>query len=227
MLFSILEMGDTMDYFIVLARTALFYILIIIIYRLMGKREVGQLGIVDLIVSILIAELAAISIDNRDESIFLSVLPILLLVGIQVLISYVSLKSSKIREVFDGKPSVIINRGRVNFKEMVKQRYNLDDLLTQLRQEHIRSIESVDFAILETSGKLSIFRKDRTIQGDYPLPLILDGEIEYDTLRQLGKNKEWLLKLLKKDHLSLSDIFYAFYREKKLFVIKQKDLIND
>ncbi len=227
MLFSILEVGEIMDYFIVLARTALFYILIIIIYRLMGKREVGQLGIVDLIVSILIAELAAISIDNRDESIFLSVLPILLLVGIQVLISFVSLKSSKIREVFDGKPSVIINRGRVNFKEMVKQRYNLDDLLTQLRQEHIRSIESVDFAILETSGKLSIFKKDRTIQGDYPLPLILDGEIEYDTLRQLGKNKEWLLKLLKRDHLSLNEIFYGFYREKKLFVIKQKDLIND
>ena len=86
-----------MDYLIVLSRTLLFYIIITIIYRFMGKREIGQLGIVDLIVSILIAELAAISIDNREESVFLSILPIVLLVVIQVGMSYISLKSSKIR----------------------------------------------------------------------------------------------------------------------------------
>lgn len=106
-----------MDYLIVLSRTLLFYIIITIIYRFMGKREIGQLGIVDLIVSILIAELAAISIDNREESVFLSILPIVLLVVIQVGMSYISLKSSKIRNAFDGNPSVIINNGRLNFNE--------------------------------------------------------------------------------------------------------------
>ena len=170
-----------MDYLIVLFRTVLFYIIITIIYRFMGKREIGQLGMVDLIVSILIAELAAMSIDNREESIFLSILPIALLVMVQIGMSYVSLKNSKIRNLFDGNPSVIINKGKINFREMVEQRYNIDDLLTQLREKHIRSIEEVDYAVLETSGKLSVFKKDNKLFGEYPMPLILDGEIDQDT----------------------------------------------
>lgn len=216
-----------MDYWIVLERTIIFYILITVIYRIMGKREVGQLGIVDLIVSILIAELAAIAIDNREESIWLSIIPILVLVGVQMMMAYLSLKSGKVRDLFDGKPSVIINRGCVNFKEMIKQRYNMDDLLTQLRQQHVRSIEAVDFAILETSGKLSIFLKDSTMRGTYPIPIILDSKIQFDTLRQLEKNKEWLLGLLKKEGVKLDDIFYGFYHDKELFVIKKSDLEND
>jgi len=130
-----------MDYIIVLFRTVLFYILITIIYRFMGKREVGQLGIVDLSVSILIAELAAISIDNREESIFLAIIPIVVLVLIQMGMAYYSLKNAKVRDAFDGTPSIMISQGIINFKEMVKQRYNIDDLLTQLREQHMRSIE--------------------------------------------------------------------------------------
>lgn len=193
----------------------------------MGKREVGQLGVVDLIVSILIAELVAISIDNYQESIFLSLLPILLLVVIQISVAFISLKCVKIRNLFDGKPSVIINRGKVNFKEMIKQRYNMDDLLTQLRQNQIRTIESVDFAILETSGKLSIFQKDSNLHGEYPLPVILDGKIQYDVLRQLGKNKEWVEKMLLKENVRLEAIFYGFYRKKQLYIIKTSDLLQN
>ena len=129
-----------MDYLTVLLRTFIFYVLITIIYRFMGKREVGQLGIIDLIVSILIAELAAISIDNREESIFLSILPILFLLFIQILLSKISVKFPKFRNMVDGVPAVIINNGKINFKEMVKQRYNLDDLLTQLREKKIKTI---------------------------------------------------------------------------------------
>ena len=216
-----------MDYLIVLFRTGLFYIIITLIYRFMGKREVGQLGMVDLTVSILIAELIAISIDNRDESIFLSILPILLLVFIEVLVSFISLKNSTIRDAFDGKPSVVINRGKVNFKEMVKQRYNLDDLLTQLREKHIRSIEEVDYAILETSGTLSVFKKDSKMFGEYPLPLILDGVVDKDVLRQINKDNNWLDKTLIDEHVDLSDIFYGFYRDKKLYIIKRSDLEKD
>jgi len=212
------------DYLIVLERTVLFYIIITVIYRFMGKREVGQLGIVDLIVSILIAELAAMSIDKRMDSIFLSIIPIVVLVGIQVLISYISLKFSKVRDMFDGKPSVIINRGVVNFKEMVKQRYNLDDLLIQLREKNIRTLEEVDYAILETSGKLSVFKKKDNKYGDYPLPLILDGVVEKETLRDIKKNEKWLDKLLKIRKIKLRDIFYAFYKENDLYIIKHSDL---
>lgn len=213
-----------MDYLIVLSRTLLFYIIITIIYRFMGKREIGQLGIVDLIVSILIAELAAISIDNREESVFLSILPISLLAVIQIGISYISLKSPKIRNLFDGNPSVIINKGQLNFKEMVKQRYNLEDLLTQLREKQIKSIEDVDYAVLETSGKLSVFRRQSKKIGSYPLPLILDGVIDMDTLKQIKKNRLWLFNKLKNDGIELENIFYAFYKNNDLYIIQYEDL---
>lgn len=213
-----------MEYFIVLFRTLFFYVLITLIYRFMGKREIGQLGIVDLIVSILIAELAAVSIEQREESIWIAIIPIFSLVIIQVGMSFISLKSNRIRNLFDGSPSVIINRGKINFKEMVKQRYNMEDLLTQLREKDVRTIEEVDFAILETSGNLSVFKKDSKLLGEYPLPVILDGKVDYDTLRQIDKSEGWLIRVLKEDGLSLSDVFYAFYRKKKLFLVKKEDL---
>lgn len=213
-----------MEYIVVLERTFLFYILITVLYRFMGKREVGQLGIVDLIVSILIAELAAMSIDKREESIFLSIIPIVALVLIQIGVAYYSLKNSKARETLDGVPSVIIKRGIINFKEMVKQRYNIDDLLTQLREQHIRSIEEVDYAILETSGNLSVFKKQGDLVSEYPMPVVLDGEIIEDTLKQIGKNKNWIEEYLEKEKTSIDDVFYAFYRKKKLFLIRHSDV---
>lgn len=213
-----------MDFLIVLERTVIFYIIITLVYRFMGKREVGQLGIVDLIVSILIAELAAMSIDNRNENIFLFIIPIVVLVVIQVVMSYVSLKNKKVRDAFDGTPSVMINRGIVNFKEMVRQRYNIDDLLTQLRQQQIRSIEEVDYAILESSGKLSVFPKNNNQFGDYPLPIILDGIIQNETLIQIKKSEKWINQVLKDENVKIENIFYAFYKEKGLYIIKKSDL---
>lgn len=213
-----------MDILTVLYRTCLFYVIITILYRFMGKREIGQLGIVDLIVSILIAELAAMSIENRDESVFLSIVPIVTLVLIQMAISYISLKNAKIRDCFDGTPSVMINRGVINFKEMVRQRYNIDDLLTQLRDKQIKSIEEVDYAVLENSGTLSVFRKKDGKFGDYPLPLILDGEIQQDTVNQIKKDEKWIKKTLKEENVDLANVFYAFYKDKSLFIIKKSDL---
>lgn len=214
-----------MDYLIVLLKTFLFYWVIVIVYRFMGKREVGELGIVDLIVSVLIAELAAISIENYKQDLLLSLLPLLLLVVLQILIAKVSLKSSKIRTILDGNPSVIIDNGKVNFKEMIKQRYNLEDLLTQLRAREVKSIEEVEYAILETSGKLSVFRKAAVTNGPYPLPIILDGKIQQDTLKSLKKNEAWLNSLLKTKKVKLDDVFYAFYKDKQLFIIKNSDCI--
>ena len=120
--------GDLMDYVTVLARTLLFYIIITIIYRFMGKREVGELGIIDLIVSILIAELAAMSIDNREESIFLSILPIILLTVIQIVMAYFSLKSNKLASLIDGEPAIIINK----IKHMYKPNFPIIQLFVLL-----------------------------------------------------------------------------------------------
>ena len=187
----------------------------------MGKREVGELGIIDLIISILIAELVAISLEDTTKSIWLVITPIILLVVLQIGSAFASLKSKKVREVFDGKPSVMISNGKINIKEMLKQRYNLDDLLTQLREQSIKSIGEVEYAILETSGKLSVFEKETTRKSTFPLPIIIEGKIEYDTLKLLNKDIKWL-----RDHLSvdIEDVFYGFYKNESIYIIKNNDL---
>lgn len=190
----------------------------------MGKREIGELSIMDFIVSIFIAELAAISIENYKDNMFLSIIPICSLIFLQIIFSIISLKSNNFRNVADGTPSVIIDRGKINFKEMLKQRYNLDDLLTQLRTRSIKSLEEVDYAILETSGKLSVFKKDDDQNRVYPLPLIIDGELQEDVLYQIGKNKNWLNKTLQKEGKVLENIFYGFYREQRLFLIDKESI---
>ena len=213
-----------MKYFIIFERSFLFYVLIGILYRIMGKREVGELSIMDLIVSILIAQITSIAIENYNNSIFNSLIPIGVLVILQILSSKLEIKSHKANVLLDGNNSVIIKNGKVNFLEMNKQRYNIEDLLTQLREQGVKSIEEVDYAILETSGKLSVFKKKDDPTSAYPLPVIIDGEIQIDTLIEIGKSKEWLEKELQKDNLTVKDIFYAFYKSKNLFLIKQKDI---
>lgn len=214
-----------MKYWTILYRSLFFYTLITFVYRIMGKREIGELSIMDFIVSIFIAEMVAISIENPEKSILVSLIPILLLVTMQIIVSYVSMKNNKARNIIDGEPSVIINKGKINFKEMKTQRYNLDDLLTQLRNKSIKSIEEVDYAVLETSGKLSVFKKNEDKNRNYPLPLILDGVLDKETLKEINKTEEWLENELKNQNTNIKEIFYAFYKDKNLYII-EKDKIK-
>ncbi|MBQ6135110.1 MAG: DUF421 domain-containing protein [Bacilli bacterium] len=213
-----------MKYVIVVWRSFLFYTIIAIAYRIMGKREMGELSIMDFIVSIFMAEIVAISIENYDKSIFLSLLPILFLVGIEILISHFSMKNRRARNMIEGVPSMIISHGKVNFQEMKKQRYNLDDLLAQLRMNSIKSIEEIDYALLETSGKLSIFKREEDPNGEYPLPLILDGEINKKVLKEINRTNKWLEEELKKQQIKQEEIFYAFYRNKSLYIITNSQI---
>lgn len=208
-------------YFSLILKTIFMYFFVIFVYRLMGKKEVGELSIIDLIVSILIAELIALSIEKNSVSILTSVIPILVLVLIQIGISYITLKSEKIRYLIEGKPSVIIKNGKINFTEMSKMRYSLDDLLTQLRLQGIKNIEKVKYAIVENNGNLSVFNDD----SDYPFPIILDGIIDYNTLREIGKDYNWIINILKNKNIELNEVFYAFYTNKKVFIINKTDLL--
>lgn len=209
-------------YLTIIIKTILLYILIIIAYRIMGKKEVGQLSIIDLIVSILIAELAAISIEQYDSSILVSVVPMISLVIIEILFSYFSMKSTTWRKIIDGNPIVIIKQGKINFEAMKKIRYNLDDLIGQLREQGISNIEKVNYAVLENNGKLSIFSNDT----EYPLPIIMDGEIDKNVLKDLNKDEEWIINMLKKKNLELENVFYAFYTKNKTYIIKKDELIK-
>lgn len=208
-------------YFNLIFKTLFMYFFIIFVYRLMGKKEVGQLSIIDLIVSILIAELVALSIGDEDSNLLLSVIPTMVLVFVQMLISYITLKSDKIRNIIDGKPIVIIKNGKLNFTEMSKIRYSLDDLLTQLRLQGVKSIDKVKYAILENNGNLSVFSDN----SDYPLPLILDGVIDYEVLKEIDKNYNWIINILKKKNIELDDVFYAFYTGGKTFIIEKRELL--
>ena len=213
------------ELWMVLFRTIFFYFFIVLLYRIMGKREIGQLGIIDLIVSILMAELVAISIENTNESLLQTVIPLLVLGGLEILLAFVSIKSRRFRTFFDGKPSLIICNGKVNYKEMIHQRYSMDDLLLSLRQKSIRDINEIEYAFLEPNGKLSIFKYHvlRT-KTSYPMPLILDGEVNKKTLQYLKRDKYWLERELAKKNLELKDVFYAFYRKKKIFLIRKSEL---
>ena len=212
--------GDNM-YVSIIMKTFILYFYIVLVYRLMGKKEVGKLSIIDLIVSILIAELAAMSIESTDRSIFISIVPILVLVIIQIILSYISLKSDKIRKLIDGNPTTIIKEGKIKFNEMAKLRYGLDDLITQLREQGIKSIEEVDYAILENNGKLSVFQKTK----DYPMPIIVDGKIDFEVLKELGKDVKWILNILENKKLTLNEVYYAFYSKNKTYIIKRDELI--
>ncbi len=190
-----------MELYTIIFRTLFIYFLIMVIFRMMGKREIGKLSIIDFVVSIMIAELAVISIEDPKIPMLNSLVSIFVLLGIQLLLAIVSLKSRKMREIVDGKPSLIIREGEVDEDEMKKQRYNFDDLLTQLRENNIKSLNEVEFGILETTGKLSVIKKNEDSNRtpfQMILPLVLDGKIIEDNLEKMDKTSFWLRQELKK-----------------------------
>ncbi len=206
----------------IIFRTLFFYFFIALAYRIMGKREVGQLGIIDLIVSILVAELVAISIENYKDNIFLTIVPIVLLVAVELILGFVSVKSRKFNRLFGGKPTIIINQGKLLYNNLVSQRYSLDDLLLELRQSGIDSIEDVNYALLEPNGKLSIFKYDLLKRvKPIPLPLVLEGVIQKETLKNIDKDERWLLENLEHNKIALENVFYAFYNKEHIYVIRK------
>lgn len=197
-------------------RTVLMYITAFVVMRIMGKREIGELSIFDLVISVMIAEIAVFAIEDMKRPLYEGIVPMITLLLIQMAIAKVSLHSRGVRSLFDGKPSVIIQDGRINREEMRRQRYNLDDLLMQLRANNIDNVADVEFAVLETSGQLSVMpkkegtRSERYVQGsaaaeraskpvvpriryeEIPLSLIMDGKVQDRNLEQIGKTRFWL-----------------------------------
>lgn len=215
-----------MNYFYLFVRTIFLYFFLIIVFRIMGKREIGELSIQDFVVSILMAELAAICIEKFNDPIGYTLFPIILLCILELIFGFVSLKNNKIKDIMEGKPVLIINKGKICYKEMIKQRYTMDDLLLELRNKEIKNIKDVEYAILENNGNLNIFQYDKLVDNEYyPFPLILDGVIQYDTLDNINKTDEWLIKYLNKRNIFLDEIFYAFYKGGKIYIISKDELI--
>jgi uncharacterized membrane protein YcaP (DUF421 family) len=205
--------------------------------RIMGKREIGKLSIFDLVVSIMIAELAVISLESMETPMINSLIPIVVLFLTQMTLSFLSLKSQRIRDVVDGKPSVLIEHGHIKENEMRKQRYNLDDLMMQLREKKIHTLSQVEFAILEPSGKLTVFPKDEEKEVtkkdlglaveeiSFPKILIKDGEVQEEGLKELKQNRFWLKTELKKriGTSNFSNILFCSVDYKNEWYIDLKD----
>lgn len=199
------------DYLIIGFRTIFLYVFIIVVLRVMGKREVGELSVIDVVVFIIMAEVVAFSLDSPDKKMINSIYPVLLLLGIQLFSSYISMKSKKFRDIVDGDPTLIIKDGQIQEDEMRKQRYNLDDLFQQLREQQVGSVREVSYAYLEPSGNLSVF----TYENTQPvLALISDGIIQSRHVQLVGKTEEWLVQKLKEQGVQeVEHVFYCSYEE--------------
>lgn len=208
------------NFLIIILRTILLYAVILVIFRVMGKREIGELSVLDLVVFIMLGEMAVISIEQHKDPILHTLIPMAVLMLIQMLMAFLSLKSRRFRKIIDGKPSLIIKNGKIDENMMKKLRYNFDDLLMQLRTKDITNIADVEFAILETSGELSIIKKsNKKKPATYTLPIILNGKIQQDHLDQMQKDEAWLRKELHdRGHNEIEKISFCSFQDGKFFI---------
>ena len=227
-------------------KTTLIYFVILLVLRIMGPREVGQLSLFDFVVLFLIADLSAYTID-LEKNFFLYLIPVVVLVLIQKIIALLSLKIKSIRNIFDGNEKIIIYDGKLCIKEMKRNYYTIDDLLTQVRLKNVKSLSQIKYLILEPNGEISIFlyqedqrpakmmasksfningkiSSSQQINNKYDLtsvfPIITSGKINYKYLKLINKDDKWLNKQINNlGYSSYKDIYYATYENDKLFII--------
>ena len=186
------------------------YIYLTVLLRLFGKKEFSQLNVFDFVVFLVISEITTMSLETQDLSVLDSVIA-----------SFITMRSKKLRDFFEGRPCYIIYRGKIQYQNMKKLRYSIDDLCHHLRVSDIDSVSKVDFAILETNGSLSVIPKQES-QTLLPDALISDGCINQEALQILNKDEAWLKNELKKKHISyIEDVLYCVLEKKGLYVIKK------
>ena len=206
----------------IFGKTIFIYFVILAAMRLMGKREIGELTPFDLVVSIMMAELGVLVIEKEHFALWEGLIPIITLAGIEIVFSYCSLKSSFIRELINGSPTVLMKNGEIITEAMQKSRYTIHDLLTQLRENGIFNVSEVEFALLETTGDLTVLPKsqhrkltpkDIDLETEYeglPIVLIEDGEINDEGLKEIGEDEDWLRsKIVERNINTVSSVLLA------------------
>lgn len=213
-----------------LIRTTITYISLVGAMKVMGKRQLGELELSEFTITMLLSELAATPISDSTIPITFSIVPIIVLISLEMIVSFISIKSRRIKKVFGGSPSFIVKKGKICKSEMEKVRISLDELLSQLRIKNIFDISEVEYAILEENGQLSVVPKmyarnvtleDLNIHSKekgITHTIIADGQISNFNLSLSGHNKKWLTKQLKLHSCSLKDVF--------LFTVDDADNIN-
>ncbi|MBE6533117.1 MAG: DUF421 domain-containing protein [Ruminococcaceae bacterium] len=188
----------------ILVRTIIIYILLSFSLRIMGKRQLGEMDVVELVSTLLISELASIPIDDPDIPLLNAIIPILLILSAEVILSTVKNKSEKLKESLEGKPLYIIYKGRLLQDALRENRISVNELLSEMRSQGIGDISEVNYAILEQNGSLSLLKK---AENDMAHTLVIDGHIMVDDLKSLGYNERWLEKEVAARKTRLEKIF--------------------
>ncbi|MCH5172046.1 MAG: DUF421 domain-containing protein [Erysipelotrichales bacterium] len=205
----------------VILKTVISYFFLLAILRVMGKREIGKVSTFDIVVFFVISELFSLSLNEPEMSILHSIIPITVIVILQLISAFLSLKSSKARKLLEGQTSYIIYNGEIQQDVMKKERYTIEDLMVQLRTKDIQTPDEVSFAILEDNGTLNVITKQDCNVVD-PEPLISDGVVVKQTLNRLCRDENWLNEELeKKDIHSIKDVFLCIALKSDLLVVKK------
>lgn len=219
----------------IFVRALILYIIVLIAIRLMGKREIGQLQPFELVVTIMIADLASVPMQDIGIPLLHGVIPILALLVGQLILSMINIKSGVARRIISGKPTVLISNGKIIEKKLKAQKYTMDGLLEQLRVSGYTSIADVEYAILETSGEISIIpkteslpatKKDMNIKTEkagYFRPVVIDGSYIEGNIEDLKISKEQVDGILKNNKLSLEDTFLFLKDENGKTYIQKKE----
>lgn len=219
----------------ILLRTVIIYIILISTMRIMGKRQIGELEVSDLVTTLLLSEIATLPIENQEIPVMYAVIPIITLLTIEVISSVISFKSPKIRGFLNAKPSILISQGKINQRELQNSRIAIDELISEIRLNGISDIKEVQYAILESSGKLTVIPK---IQFSQPKMqdlkvkaeetglahiIISNGTVNYYNLNYLGKSRTWLDSVLKKHNTVANDVFLMTANDKSETNIVKKE----
>lgn len=216
-------------------RSILIYIIVLLVMRLMGKREIGQLQPFELVIAIMIADLAATPIANSGIPLTNGIIPILGLLVMDLIISVANMKSLKVRQFISGKPSILIYRGKIDEKTLRKERFTINELQERLRDNNILNLGDVEYAILETSGQINVIQKPskrNTIPEDFGIEpeyegisydLVIDGVIMYDNLKILNKDYNWLKTQVRKFGYSPEEALIVTIDGKGQFFSQKKE----
>lgn len=220
---------------ITFVRVVILYLLVLITMRLMGKREIGQMQPFELAIAIMIADLASVPMADTGVPITSGIVPIIALLVLHLTISIVNLKSIKMREIICGKPSILIYRGKIDEKVLKKEHFTINELQERLRNNNIVNIGDVEYAILETSGQVTVIQKPEkrnTIPQDFnitpeyegiPYDLVLDGKIMNTNLQAIGKNYIWLKKQVEKFNMKPEDALIVTFDGKGQIFCQAKE----
>ncbi len=210
---------------IVLFRTIILYGVVLISMRIMGKGELGDLQPFDLVVSLMLADLAIMPMEDLDAPLSYGITSITTIMFLQCLISYITLKSSNARKIICGRPSIIIDHGKFNTKEMNKLRVNVNDVLGQMRLKGYYNVEDIDYLIMETNGEMSIIGPTEAPGvkcNRIPISVILDSKVMYKNLEKFKIEESKLHEELRKNNLKLNEIIYGFVDEEDKFVFYKR-----